>query len=644
LSSGGLVAALSGLKKKMSFIWVGWPGTIPKEEQELFRKQLWEQQRCIPVFLDEQTADEHYNGFSNGILWPLFHYISKGSHFDSRLWASYCKANREFADVVDSIWKEGDLVWVHDYHLMLLPKYFREKRPTAAISFFLHIPFPSSEVYKVLPVRAELLIALLHCTLIGVHTYDYVRHFLLACSYLLGVETAPKGVYYKNEFVTVGAFPVGIDVLKWQELLASTEVQQRIRQLDETFSGKKIFLGVDRLDYIKGLPHKFQAFELFLRQHIEYQDKVVFIQVAVPTRQDVTEYKQLKREVDQLVGRINGRYGGVGHNPIHYLFKSVNSQELAALYSIADACIVTSIRDGMNLVCQEYVACQQKKYGVVVLSEFAGAAQCLCSALRVNPWDVQEVANAYYEVVTMSLEERRERHETNFNYISKHTASHWGLSFTKEMKQKLRLQQSLLKVTHMNIDDVVDKYKRATHRLILLEYDGVCSEFHPLPSEARPTPELLSHLKKLSSDKRNVVFIYCGREKRQLDTWFDGIDIGFFAEHGYSFKMPFTKEWKRIVNPPIDNSWMKTIRPVLDYFTIRTPGSWIEQKEANITWHYRNCPRSFGQLQAQEITNFISNITDYNIEVVRLLFSFGAIISFFPNNVVLAIGTRSLRN
>jgi len=329
-------------------------------------------------------------------------------------------------------------------------------------------------------------------------------------------------------------------------LLIHIQCIAQIRQLDETFSGKKIFLGVDRLDYIKGLPHKFQAFELFLRQHIEYQDKVVFIQVAVPTRQDVTEYKQLKREVDQLVGRINGRYGGVGHNPIHYLFKSVNSQELAALYSIADACIVTSIRDGMNLVCQEYVACQQKKYGVVVLSEFAGAAQCLCSALRVNPWDVQEVANAYYEVVTMSLEERRERHETNFNYISKHTASHWGLSFTKEMKQKLRLQQSLLKVTHMNIDDVVDKYKRATHRLILLEYDGVCSEFHPLPSEARPTPELLSHLKKLSSDKRNVVFIYCGREKRQLDTWFDGIDIGFFAEHGYSFKMPFTKEWKRI--------------------------------------------------------------------------------------------------
>jgi trehalose 6-phosphate synthase/phosphatase len=611
LSSGGLVAALSGLK--MSFVWIGWPGTwIPEEEQEEFKKQLYEQQKCIPVFLDDKLADEHYNGFSNGILWPLFHYIQKDTHFDFKLWKSYCTANKEFANVVEEVYQEGDLVWVHDYHLMMFPRYFREKVPSAQISFFLHIPFPSSEIYKVLPVRAELLVALLHCSMLGFHTYDYSRHFLQACSYILGVETGPRDVVYKGNSIPVGIFPVGIDVDKWLSYLPAQDVIERVKELELNFKGCTVFIGVDRLDYIKGVPHKLRAFEMFLKQHPEVQNRVVLIQIAVPSRQDVVEYQKLKKEVEEIVGSVNGRYGGLHHNPIHYLFKSVNPTELAALYSISDACVVTSIRDGMNLVCQEYIVCQQKRHGVVILSEFAGAAQSLSSTIRVNPWDTQEVADAFWTVLNMSAEERRERHESNYRFIAKHTASNWGESFVNEMKNTARIQHSLEAVPHLDIDKTVESFIKTKQRFVLLDYDIV--DFMPSKKEANPV--FMKHLNHLASDEHNTVFILSGRDRAVLDEWFGKESrVGLLAEHGYFVKYPGT-DWKHVA-PELNLDWMKTIKPVIEYFTKRTPGSYVEQTEVYITWQYRNCPRSFGQLQAQELQNYISQIADFPIEMVR---------------------------
>jgi alpha,alpha-trehalose-phosphate synthase [UDP-forming] len=376
MSSGGLVAALAGLdKSKHDFVWVGWVGCeIPEEEQEAFAEQLWGEHQCVPVFLDDQLADDHYNGFSNGILWPLFHYISESSQpFNLDLWKSYRLANKKFAEVILAVADAQDLVWVHDYHLMMLPRYLRRKLPHSSIGFFLHIPFPSSEVFKTLPVREDLLHALLDSNLVGFHTYDYARHFMQACAYLIDqIETTPTGIFRHSHYTVVGAFAVGIEPEKFTEQLQREEVRTRIVQLRKSFAGKKVILGVDRLDYIKGVPHKMRAMRRLLHQRPEWRDKVVLIQIAVPTRPDVPEYKQLKCEVEELVGSINGQYGSIDSNPIHYLFTSVPMSELTALYAVADVLLVTSIRDGMNLVCQEYIACQEESHGVVILSEFAG--------------------------------------------------------------------------------------------------------------------------------------------------------------------------------------------------------------------------------------------------------------------------------
>lgn len=376
MSSGGLVAALGGLdRSKHDFIWVGWIGCeIPEAEQEKFAAQLWEEHRCVPVFLDDRLADDHYNGFSNGILWPLFHYISHSSQpFSLALWRSYRVANKKFADVILSVADAQDLVWVHDYHLMMLPRYLRRRIPQASIGFFLHIPFPSSEVFKTLPVREELLLAMLDANLVGFHTYDYARHFMQACAYQIDqIETTPTGIFRHAHYTVVGAYSVGIEPEKFTEQLQRTDVRERIAELKKVFHNKKVILGVDRLDYIKGLPQKLKAMKRLLHQHAEWRDQVVLIQIAVPTRPDVHEYKVLKVEVEEIVGSINGQYGTIESNPIHYLFTSVPMSELCALYTVADLLLVTSIRDGMNLVCQEYIACQQESHGVVVLSEFAG--------------------------------------------------------------------------------------------------------------------------------------------------------------------------------------------------------------------------------------------------------------------------------
>lgn len=329
---------------------------IPAEEQPRVRKQLLTDNSCLPVFLSEAVADLHYNGFSNSILWPLFHYLPGDINFDEVQWEGYQEANLAFADALMEVIEEGDLVWVHDYHLMLLPALLRSRlidcgKKNVKIGFFLHTPFPSSEVYRVLPVSKQVLTGVLQSDLIGFHTYDYARHFLSSCTRILGLSTVPNGVEMDGRLIHIGTFPIGIDPDQFLEGLHTPSILQRIQNLKERFQGKKILVGVDRLDYIKGVPHKLHALEVFLSRHPEFQEKVVLIQVAVPSRVDVEEYQHLISAVNELVGRINGKYGTVEFMPIHFINKSVNFEELASLYAVADVCIVSSTRDGMNLVC-----------------------------------------------------------------------------------------------------------------------------------------------------------------------------------------------------------------------------------------------------------------------------------------------------
>lgn len=451
MSSGGLVTALQGLSKTTSFQWFGWPGLeIPDDEKEKVKSDLKEKFNCIPIFLSDEIADLHYNGFSNSILWPLFHYHPGEINFDEKAWFAYNEANKLFAEEIAKNTQDNDMIWVHDYHLMKLPEFITARttdKQNVRVGFFLHTPFPSSEIYRVLPVRQELLQGVLSCDLIGFHTYDYARHFLSSVNNILKLNTFPNGVEYKGHFVSVGAFPIGIDVDKFTEGLQAAPVQQRIKSLRAKIGDDvKVIVGVDRLDYIKGVPQKLHAFEVFLNDHPEMVGKVILIQLAIPSRGDVEEYQNLRATVNELVGRINGKFGTIDFVPIHFMHRSIPFNELVSLYYISDVCLVSSTRDGMNLVSYEYIACQQKNHGVLILSEFAGAAQSLNGSIIVNPWNIDELSNSIYEALTLPLAKRASNQEKLFNYILKYTSAYWGASFVKEL-YKISKERKTKKIT-----------------------------------------------------------------------------------------------------------------------------------------------------------------------------------------------------
>lgn len=461
MSSGGLVAGLSGLSKTTKFQWYGWPGVqVPENEISHVKKRLDDEFSAVPIFMDDELSDRHYNGFSNSILWPLFHYHPGEITFDESAWDGYVEANRLFAKEIAKDVQDNDLVWVHDYHLMLLPAMLREEinkgenRPkNVKFGFFLHTPFPSSEIYRILPVRNEILQGVLHCDLIGFHTYDYARHFLSSCARILGLATTPNGVEYQGKLITVGAFPIGIDPEKFSQALEKDNVLRRIETLKKKFDGVKIIVGVDRLDYIKGVPQKLHALEVFLTEHPEWIGKVVLVQVAVPSRQDVEEYQNLRAVVNELVGRINGKFGTIEFMPIHFMHKSVSFDELTALYSVSDVCLVSSTRDGMNLVSYEYIACQQERHGGLILSEFTGAAQSLNGALVVNPWNTEELADAIHDAVTMGEEQRALNYGKLAKYVNKYTSAWWGESFVSELTRISEQAEKKLKVRRQSVMD-----------------------------------------------------------------------------------------------------------------------------------------------------------------------------------------------
>lgn len=441
MSSGGLVTGIAGVAKEVKFRWYGWPGIdVPEAERGEMIETLEQNFGAEPVFVNRDDMDKHYNGFSNSILWPLLHYHPSDVTFDEGSWQAYQKVNWEFAKVMASKAKDGEIIWVHDYHHFILPQMLREEigdsKKNIKIGFFLHTPFPSSEMFRILPVpvREGILKSLLACDLVGFHTYDYARHFLSSCSRILGVNTSPNGAEYNGRFVTVGAFPIGIDVTKFDDAFQNPKVTNRIAELRKKFEGVKVVVGIDRLDYIKGMPQKLHSFELFLTENPEWVGRIVLVQVAVPSRQDVDEYRDLWRETNELVGRINGKFGTVEYMPIHWLYHSVNFEEMTALYAISDVCLVTSTRDGMNLVSYEYVATQNDNHGVLILSEFAGAAQSLNGALIINPWNTEDVAKAIHTAVTMPAEQRDANYAKLHRYVYHYTSQWWGKSFVNELQ------------------------------------------------------------------------------------------------------------------------------------------------------------------------------------------------------------------
>ncbi|GAD92865.1 alpha,alpha-trehalose-phosphate synthase subunit, putative [Paecilomyces variotii No. 5] len=439
ISSGGLVTSLSGLTKTTKFRWFGWPGLEVQKESEIeeVKRSLGEHD-AYPIFLSDELAHDHYNGFSNQILWPSLHYQS-GVIFKDGPWEAYRKVNELFADSVAEAANDGDLIWVHDYHLMLLPKLLRERLAKQGkkcpIGFSLHTPFPAADFWRALPVSKELLEGLLASNLVGFHTDEYKQNFIDSCGLVLGADTnIPNKIQYNGRLILTDKFIVGIDPQKFVDTKQESDVQNRIGQLKDRYKGIKVILGVDRLDYIKGLTQKLIGYETFLEQHPEWRGKVVLIQVAVPSREDVKEYKDLETEISTIVGKINGKYASPDSTPLIYLHRSIPFPELTALYSVADVCLLASTRDGMNLVSFEYVACQQENNGVLALSQFTGAASFMKDgALTFHPANPNEISEAVNTALTMPDDKRKANYQKLKDFIEYNTSGRWGETFVSTL-------------------------------------------------------------------------------------------------------------------------------------------------------------------------------------------------------------------
>nr|XP_016490922.1 PREDICTED: alpha,alpha-trehalose-phosphate synthase [UDP-forming] 1-like [Nicotiana tabacum]XP_016490923.1 PREDICTED: alpha,alpha-trehalose-phosphate synthase [UDP-forming] 1-like [Nicotiana tabacum] len=638
ISGGGLVSALLGVKE-FEARWIGWAGVnVPDEAGQRALTKALAEKRCIPVFLDEEIVHQYYNGYCNNILWPLFHYL--GLPQEDRLattrsfqsqFAAYKKANQMFADVVTEHYEEGDVVWCHDYHLMFLPKCLKEYNSQMKVGWFLHTPFPSSEIHRTLPSRSELLRAVLAADLVGFHTYDYARHFVSACTRILGLEGTPEGVEDQGRLTRVAAFPIGIDSERFIRALEVHEVQEHIKELKDRFAGRKVMLGVDRLDMIKGIPQKILAFEKFLEENPYWRDKVVLLQIAVPTRTDVPEYQKLTSQVHEIVGRINGRFGTLTAVPIHHLDRSLDFHALCALYAVTDVALVTSLRDGMNLVSYEFVACQESKKGVLILSEFAGAAQSLgAGAILVNPWNITEVAASIGQALNMSAEEREKRHRHNFLHVTTHTAQEWAETFVSELNDTvIEAQQRIRKVPpRLNISDAIDRYLLSNNRLLILGFNSALTESVDTPGrrggdqiremELKLHPELKEPLTAICNDPKTTVVVLSGSDRNVLDDNFSEYNMWLAAENGM-FLRSTNGVWMTTMPEHLNMDWVDSVKHVFEYFTERTPRSHFEQRETSLVWNYKYADVEFGRLQARDMLQHLwtGPISNASVDVVQ---------------------------
>ncbi|KDP31124.1 hypothetical protein JCGZ_11500 [Jatropha curcas] len=626
-------------------------------EQEEVSQLLLEQFNCVPTFLPPDLHKKFYHGFCKHHLWPLFHYMlpmspDHGNRFDKLLWQAYVSANKIFADkVMEVINPEDDYVWVHDYHLMVLPTFLRKHFYRVKLGFFLHSPFPSSEIYRTLPVRDEILKALLNADLIGFHTFDYARHFLSCCSRMLGLDYESKrghiGLEYFGRTVYIKILPVGIHMGRVESALNHPSSSIKVKEIQEQFKGKKIVVGVDDMDIFKGISLKLLAMEQLLHQHPEFRGTVVMVQIINPARSCGKDVQEAKRETYLTTKRINRIFGFPGYEPVVLIDRHVPFYEKTAYYALAECCIVNAVRDGMNLIPYKYIVCRQgtpkmdEALGVafgsphastLVVSEFIGCSPSLSGAIRVNPWDVEAVADALDLALTMPDLEKQLRHEKHYRYISSHDVAYWARSFVQDLERAckdhyskrcwaigfglnfriLSLSPSFRKLSN---DHIVSAYKRTCRRAIFLDYDGTMV---PQTSIVKtPSPEVISVLNNLCSDPKNTVFIVSGRGKDSLSEWFLQCEnLGIAAEHGYFMRWSRMFNWET-VSLAMDFDWKKIAEPVIKLYTEATDGSYIETKESALVWHHQDADPDFGSCQAKELLDHLENVLANEPVVVK---------------------------
>ncbi len=604
-SEGGLATGLSSIYKEGNNIWIGWPGTFVEDAtQQRHIEDSLHHLNLEPVFLTQQEIENYYGGFSNGILWPICHYMSSYATYLQEYWEAYEEVNYKFANIVLAKAKMGDTIWVHDYQLMLVPQIVREQMPELSIGYFHHIPFPSYEVFRQIPWRDRLLKGVLGADLVGFHTYDDLRHFISAATRVLGVSSSLNQLMVNNMPTIVDAFPMSIDYQKFVELTTHERVQRNIGKARQSVREARMILSVDRLDYSKGILQRLQAFDLFLKTHPEYKEKVSLFMIVVPSRDRVPPYRELKKEIDRTVSNINARNQTLGWQPVFYLYRSISPELLSAMYQTADVCLVTPLRDGMNLVSKEYVASRTDEKGVLILSEMAGASKELSEAIIINPNDVAGLANAIFRALEMPIEEQQERMRGMRSTVEKFDIHHWVKLFMQRLTEVKGIQKALL-TKQLSADGfkyVRQQYANSAKRIIFLDYDGTLMGFNVNPLQVRPDKELYSLLEELAADQRNKLIIISGRKHETLEEWLGDLPLDFIAEHG-AWTKRFRQSWQK--HPGLTDEWKHEILPIMETYTDRTPGAFIEEKSYSLSWHYRKVEPGLGEQRAIELEDNI---------------------------------------
>ena len=617
-SEGGLATGLGSFYMRGENLWVGWPGAnfdVTEDKSMVIRKL--QEENMWPVFLTDDQVEKYYEGFSNSTLWPNFHYFTQHAVYKRSLWESYVEVNQLFCEETLKVVEPGDTIWVHDYQLFLLPGLIRERLRDVSIGFFLHIPFPSHEVFRLIPWRKELLEGVLGADLIGFHTYDDMRHFLSAVNRLVYLPNLQGQIQVRNRTVEVDSFPMGIDYEKYAGQASSPETINKEVSFRTSLGEQQLILSIDRLDYSKGIPARLVNFELFLAQYDQFHEKVSLILLVVPSRDQVEEYRLLKEEIDLLVGRINGRFGTMHWRPIHYFYRSLPFEDLSALYRMAQVCLVTPMRDGMNLVCKEFVASKLDKKGVLILSEMAGASKELNDAILINPNDKTQVIEALKTALEMSEEEQIMHMEQMQNTLRKYNVHHWVKLFLgrlKQVKDKQRRSSTRL-IEGRLAKRIMDLFRRAGSRLIFLDYDGTLMKFHKDPSKVKPDQELIQLIQDLTRLPDTTVVIISGRKRSNLEEWLGILEVDLIAEHGVWLKKS-QASWKMISH--LSSDWKNEVRIILNTYVDKTPGSMIEEKDFSIAWHYRKVETGLGELRAREIVSHIKFLTsDKELQVME---------------------------
>lgn len=626
-SAGGLATGLKSYHKSNNSVWIGWPGIDADgagEEKEI--TELLKKEHCLPLFLDNELIENYYDGYSNATLWPLFHYFTEYAEFRQKYWDAYKEVNERFAAAILENAEDDDIIWVHDYQLLLVPQLIKAKRPNVKIGFFLHIPFPSYEVFRILPWREEIIAGILGADLIGFHTYDYARHFISSVKRLMGYDVDFNTIFMEGRQVYVDVFPMGIDYEKFKNKsleVQSKPIQERSKEHQDIdrfllrAPNRQLILSIDRLDYTKGIPDRIKAFKYFLNYHPEFREKVSLIMLTVPSRVDVEQYQSLKREIEELVGGINGEFGTLNWNPIIYFYRSLPFDNLIELFSSSDVALLTPLRDGMNLVAKEFIACKTNHRGVLILSEMAGATKELGESLLVNPNNIKGVSDAIYTALTMSQQEQESAMAIMQKRIARYDVHKWASDFIDTLKKNITKQaiHQARKVSSVMMSSLMKKYRDAQRRILFLDYDGTLQRFFNLPDEAKPDEELINLLKRAKLDDKTELVIISGRDKDTLNDWFGELGFSLIAEHGVWIKRDGA-EWKERVQSRRD--WKKNILPILESYVDRTPGSLIEEKSHSLVWHYRKSDFELGALRALELTTDLSEmIVNQGLEILE---------------------------